>query len=209
MEQKYIYSFSQIEDKVKALHEINTEAAAAVALSWLGLSRDELKTLRVSDYNSTMRMLHSAGRVVYVREDLIADMLKAICEEAPEYSMGFFITDVNSAYEAAEKQELSPISVLKMRYFYESLRTEYFSKRYCAQLAKAKLIWKSNSPNTKRTHLKNIDRCHCTNTSSICSSFAYTSICYNSQDGFQSRLFYVLTTKKSKTEVLLFCKLFC
>mgnify|MGYP003172915026 CR=1 FL=1 len=44
MEQKYIYSFSQIEDKVKALHEINTEAAAAVALSWLGLSRDELKT---------------------------------------------------------------------------------------------------------------------------------------------------------------------
>ena len=119
MEQKYIYSFSQIEDKVKALHEINTEAAAAVALSWLGLSRDELKTLRVSDYNSTMRMLHSAGRVVYVREDLIADMLKAICEEAPEYSMGFFITDVNSAYEAAEKQELSPISVLKMRYFYE------------------------------------------------------------------------------------------
>ena len=103
MEQKYIYSFSQIEDKVKALHETNTEAAAAVALSWLGLSRDELKTLRVSDY----------------REDLIADMLKAICEEAPEYSMGFFITDVNSAYEAAEKQELSPISVLKMRYFYE------------------------------------------------------------------------------------------
>ena len=93
MEQKYIYSFSQIEDKVKALHETNTEAAAAVALSWLGLSRDELKTLRVSDYNSTMRMLHSAGRVVYVREDLIADMLKAICEEAPEYSMGFFITD--------------------------------------------------------------------------------------------------------------------
>ena len=119
MEQKYIYSFSQIEDKVKALHETNTEAAAAVALSWLGLSHDELKTLRVSDYNSTMRMLHSAGRVVYVREDLIADMLKAICEEAPEYSMGFFITDVNSAYEAAEKQELSPISVLKMRYFYE------------------------------------------------------------------------------------------
>ena len=117
MEQKYIYSFSQIEDKVKALHETNTEAAAAVALSWLGLSRDELKTLRVSDYNSTMRMLHSAGRVVYVSEDLIADMLKAICEEAPEYSMGFFITDVNSAYEAAEKQELSPISVLKMRYF--------------------------------------------------------------------------------------------
>lgn len=56
---------------------------------------------------------------MYVREDLIADMLKAICEEAPEYSMGFFITDVNSAYEAAEKQELSPISVLKMRYFYE------------------------------------------------------------------------------------------
>ena len=54
MEQKYIYSFSQIEDKVKALHETNTEAAAAVALSWLGLSRDELKTLRVSDYNSTM-----------------------------------------------------------------------------------------------------------------------------------------------------------
>lgn len=46
MKQKYIYSFSQIEDKVKALHEINTEAAAAVALSWLGLSRDELKTLR-------------------------------------------------------------------------------------------------------------------------------------------------------------------
>lgn len=119
MEQKYIYSFSQIEDKVKALHETNTEAAAAVALSWLGLSRDELKTLRVSDYNSTMRMLHSAGRVVYVHEDLIADMLKAICEEAPEYSMGFFITDVNSAYEAAEKQELSPINVLKMRYFYE------------------------------------------------------------------------------------------
>jgi len=73
MEQKYIYSFSQIEDKVKALHETNTEAAAAVALSWLG----------------------------------------------PEYSMGFFITDVNSAYEAAEKQELSPINVLKMRYFYE------------------------------------------------------------------------------------------
>ena len=109
MEQKYIYSFSQIEDKVKALHETNTEAAAAVALSWLGLSRDELKTLRVSDYNSTMRMLHSADRVVYVREDLIADMLKAICEEAPEYSMGFFITDVNSAYESAEKQELSPI----------------------------------------------------------------------------------------------------
>ena len=35
MEQKYIYSFSQIEDKVKALHETNTEAAAAVALSWL------------------------------------------------------------------------------------------------------------------------------------------------------------------------------
>ena len=119
MEQKYIYSFSQIEDKVKTLHETNTEAAAAVALSWLGLSRDELKTLRVSDYNSTMRMLHSAGRVVYVREDLIADMLKAICEEAPEYSMGFFITDVNSAYAVAEKQELSPISVLKMRYFYE------------------------------------------------------------------------------------------
>lgn len=119
MKQKYIYSFSQIEDEVKALHETNTEAAAAVAISWLGLSRDELKTLRVSDYNSTMRMLHSAGRVVYVREDLIADMLKAICEEAPEYSMGFFITDVNSAYEAAEKQELSPISVLKMRYFYE------------------------------------------------------------------------------------------
>ena len=114
MEQKYIYSFSQIEDKVKTLHETNTEAAAAVALSWLGLSRDELKILRVSDYNSTMRMLHSAGRVVYVREDL-----KAICEEAPEYSMGFFITDVNSAYAAAEKQELSPISVLKMRYFYE------------------------------------------------------------------------------------------
>ena len=52
MEQKYIYSFSQIEDKVKALHETNTEAAAAVALSWLGLSHDELKTLRVSDYNS-------------------------------------------------------------------------------------------------------------------------------------------------------------
>jgi hypothetical protein len=161
MKQKYIYSFSQIEDKVKALHETNTEAAAAVALSWLGLSRDELKTLRVSDYNSTMRMLHSAGRVVYVREDLIADMLKAICEEAPEYSMGFFITDVNSAYEAAEKQELSPISVLKMRYFYEKHSAKLsgepedrVSKRYCAQLAKAKLIWKSNSPNTKRTHLK-------------------------------------------------------
>ena len=31
MEQKYIYSFSQIEDKVKTLHETNTEAAAAVA----------------------------------------------------------------------------------------------------------------------------------------------------------------------------------
>lgn len=119
MEQKNIYSFSQIEDKVKALHENNTEAAAAVAISWLGLSRDELKTLRVSDYNSTMRMLHTAGRVVYVREDTIADMLKGICEKAPEYSMGFFITDVNSAYEAAEKQGLSPISVLKMRYFYE------------------------------------------------------------------------------------------
>ena len=89
MEQKYIYSFSQIEDKVKALHETNTEAAAAVALSWLGLSRDELKTLRVSDYNSTMRMLHSAGRVVYVREDLIADMLKAICEEAPDTAWAF------------------------------------------------------------------------------------------------------------------------
>lgn len=119
MEQKYIYSFSQIEVKVKALHETNAEAAIAVALSWLGLSCDELKTLRISDYNSAMRMLHTAGRVVYVREDTIANMLKGICEKAPEYSMGFFITDVNSAYEAAEKQGLSPISVLKMRYFYE------------------------------------------------------------------------------------------
>lgn len=119
MEQNFIYSFSQIEDKVKTLHETNIEAATAVALSWLGLSREELKTLRVSDYNSAMRMLHTAGRVVYVREDLIADMLKAICEKAPEYSMGFFITDLNAAYDAAKKQGLSPISVLKMRYFYE------------------------------------------------------------------------------------------
>lgn len=119
MEQNIIYSFSQIEDRVKALHETNTEAATAVAISWLGLSHEELKTLRVSDYNSAMRMLHTAGRVVYVHEDFIADMLKAICEEAPEYSMGFFITNVNAAYEAAEKQGLSPICVLKMRYFYE------------------------------------------------------------------------------------------
>lgn len=121
MEQNFIYSFSQIEDKVKALHETDTEAATAVALSWLGLSREELKILRVSDYNSAMRMLHTAGRVVYVREDLIADMLKAVCEKAPEYSMGFFITDVNAAYETAEKQGLSPICVLKMRYFYDKL----------------------------------------------------------------------------------------
>lgn len=119
MENDYIYSFSQIEDKVKALQAEDIEAATAVALSWLGLSRDELKILRILDYNSAMRMLHTAGRVIYVREDTIADMLKGICEKAPEYSMGFFITDVNSAYEAAEKQELSPISVLKMRYFYE------------------------------------------------------------------------------------------
>lgn len=124
MEQKYIYSFFQIEDKVKALHETNAEAAIAVALSWLGLSRDELKTLRISDYNSAMRMLHTAGRVVYVREDTIADMLKGICEKAPEYSMGFFITDAAAAYDAADAQGLSPICVLKMRYFYEKLRAK-------------------------------------------------------------------------------------
>ena len=138
------------------MHETNTEAAAAVALSWLGLSRDELKTLRISDYNSTMRMLHTAGRVVYVREDTIADMLKGICEKAPEYSMGFFITDVNSAYETAEKQELSPISVLKMRYFYEKhsakLSGEPEDRVFLKEILRS--IWKSNLQNTKMAHLK-------------------------------------------------------
>lgn len=124
MENGYIYSFSQIEDKVKALQAEDIEAATAVALSWLGLSRDELKTLRISDYNSAMRMLHTAGRVIYVREDTIADMLKGICEKAPEYSMGFFITDAAAAYDAADAQGLSPICVLKMRYFYEKLRAK-------------------------------------------------------------------------------------
>lgn len=119
MENGHIYSFSQIEDKVKSLQADDIEAAAAVALSWLGLSRDELKILRISDYNSAMRMLHTAGRVIYVREDIIADMLKGICEKAPEYSMGFFITDVTAAYDAADAQGLSPIFVLKMRYFYD------------------------------------------------------------------------------------------
>ncbi len=126
MENGHIYSFSQIEDKVKALQTEDIEAAAAVALSWLGLSRDELKILRISDYNSAMRMLHTAGRVIYVREDTIADMLKDICEKAPEYSMVFFITDVAAAYDAAEAQGLSPLCVLKMRYFYE---------KHCAKLS--------------------------------------------------------------------------
>lgn len=124
MENGHIYSFSQIEDRVKALQAEDIEAAAAVALSWLGLSRDELKILRISDYNSAMRMLHTAGRVIYVREDTIADMLKGICEKAPEYSMRFFITDVAAAYDAAEAQGLSPIFVLKMRYFYDKHRAK-------------------------------------------------------------------------------------
>ena len=179
-----------------------------------GSERDELKTLRVSDYNSTMRMLHSAGRVVYVREDLIADMLKAICEEAPEYSMGFFIADVNSAYEAAEKQELSPISVLKMRYFYEKHSAKLsgepedrvFLKEILRSVGESEADMEKQFAEYEKDAPEKYRPCYRTNTSSICRgtapstsrSFAYTSICYNSQDGFQSRLFYVLTTKKEQ-----------
>ena len=84
-----------------------------------GSERDELKTLRVSDYNSTMRMLHSAGRVVYVREDLIADMLKAICEKAPEYSMGFS-SQTWTLHTKPQKSRSFPLSAcLKWDNFYE------------------------------------------------------------------------------------------
>lgn len=109
-----IYEFEELD---KALKNVDDNTALYLYLSWLGLSHKEIIAAETGDYNQRMRMLHTGGRAVYVKEDKIA----AALEKASRSNEIKIMPDPDPARLKAEQAGVSPVYVYKMGYFKEKL----------------------------------------------------------------------------------------
>lgn len=112
---RFIYCFEELDAIVK---DITDESALMyLYLSWLGLSDDEIALLETSDCNMNMRILHTGGRTVYVKDDKIADLLKKFCSVNNDK----ILPEPDKSKSMAESSGISPIYVYKMGYYMEKL----------------------------------------------------------------------------------------
>lgn len=110
-----IYNFSQLENLMKNID--NEDTVIYLCLCWLGLSHQEILKTETDDYNSRMRILHSSGRAIYIKEDRIAELLSERCKGSDET----IVRDADSARHLAEQAGIDPAKVYKMAFFKEKL----------------------------------------------------------------------------------------
>lgn len=112
---RFIYCFEELDAVVKDITDEN--ALMYLYLSWLGLSDDEIASLEASDCNMNMRIIHTGGRTVYVKDDKIAELLKKFCSVNTDK----ILPESDKARSLAENNGVSPIYVYKMGYYMEKL----------------------------------------------------------------------------------------
>lgn len=110
-----IYDFNELDKITSKISD--EEVVMYLYLSWLGLSHDKIILAETYDYNFKMRILHTDGRTLYIKDDKIANALKKACESGHEK----FIADAVFAKSSAVKSGINPLYIYKMGYFREKL----------------------------------------------------------------------------------------
>lgn len=107
MNGNYIFGFDQLE-KLLESKNLSDNAKKYSYLTWLGLTPSEMTS---SYYNHRTRTVESDDRVIFVKEDRIAELLAPMDGQAPKKS------EISSAETELNDAGISPAQLYKMSFF--------------------------------------------------------------------------------------------